>query len=352
MSEEVEKPTVSEIASKGGKARAESMTPEQRSENARAAVKARWEKEKAEGRAIGIPKATHTGELNIGDIVIPCFVLENGTRVISHRGLQRSLGMAVTGSASKTARFIGQFESKVSNGKDLTARVDKPLIFAPPFGRSAFGYEGTVLADICDVILECRKNGNLTGQALRMAEHCEILIRGFAKVGIIALIDEATGYQDVRDKKALQAILDMYLRKEFAAWAKRFPDEFYQEIFRLRGWKWQGMKINRPQCVAQYTKNLIYERLAPGILEELETRNPVTQSGYRKGMHHQLLTDDVGHPALAQHLYAVIGLMRACGNRDWHMFMRLMDRSFPKKGHSIQLDFHDIGLPVDPDSST
>ena len=31
---------------------------------------------------------------------------------------------------------------------------------------------------------------------------------------------------------ALQAILDAYLRKELA-WAKRFPDEFDRQIFRL-----------------------------------------------------------------------------------------------------------------------
>src|SRR5262245_17296535 len=124
------------------------------------------------------------------------------------------------------------------------------------------------------------------------------------RVGIIALVDEVTGYQEVRDREALQAILDRYLRKAFAAWAKRFPDEFYKEIFRLRGWKWRGMEVNRPQCVANYTKDLVYKRLAPGILEELEARNPKNEWGHREARHHQWLTEDVGHPALAQHLYA------------------------------------------------
>jgi hypothetical protein len=156
-----------------------------------------------------------------------------------------------------------------------------------------------------------------------------------AAVGIVALVDEATGYQEVRDKLALQAILDKFLQKEFAAWAKRFPDEFYQQIFRLRGWQWRGMKVNRPQVVAHYTKDIVYSRLAPGILNELESRNLKDEQGKRRARHHQWLTDDVGHPALAQHLYAVVGLMR--GSDSWEDFKRFLDRSYPKREDSAQL---------------
>jgi len=123
----------------------------------------------------------------------------------------------------------------------------------------------------------------------------------------VALVDEATGYQEIRDRLALQAILDRFLRKELAAWAKRFPDEFYQQIFRLRGWNWKGMRVNRPQVVANYTKDFVYERLAPSILKELEARNPKDDGNDRRAKHHQWFTEDVGHPALAQHLYASSG---------------------------------------------
>jgi hypothetical protein len=126
------------------------------------------------------------------------------------------------------------------------------------------------------------------------------------------------------------------LRKEFAAWAKRFPDDFYKEIFRLRGWEWRGMKINRPQCVANYTKDLVYARLTPGVLEELEKRNPKNEKGNREVKHHQWLTEDVGHPALAQHLYGVVGLMRAANS--WDHLIRMADRAYPKRGHNVQLD--------------
>jgi hypothetical protein len=163
----------------------------------------------------------------------------------------------------------------------------------------------------------------------------ETLVRGFATVGIIALIDEATGYQEIRDRQTLQKILDAYLRKEFAAWAKRFPDEFYQELFRLRGWKWKGMSVNRPSYVAYLTKDLVYERLAPHILAELERRNPPTDAGYRKHRHHQLLTEDIGIPALSQHLHTTTAIMR--GSTDWHTFMMTLNRALPKKSGQFAL---------------
>ena len=156
-----------------------------------------------------------------------------------------------------------------------------------------------------------------------------MLTRGLARVGIIALVYEATGYQDQRTKTALRDIFDAFLRKELAAWVQRFPEEFYREIFRLRGWDWKGMKVNRPQVVAYYTVDIVYSRLLPHIMEELESRMPRTESGRRKGKLHQLFSDDVGHPALAQHLYAVITLMRVSDN--WDDFMYLLNKAHPRK---------------------
>jgi hypothetical protein len=160
-----------------------------------------------------------------------------------------------------------------------------------------------------------------------------------ANVGLAALIDEATGFQKDRDRRALQALLDKYLKKEFAAWAKKFPDEFYQEMFRLKGWQWQGMSFNRPQVVGYYTRDIVYAPLAPGIVEELERRNPKDDKGERKGRHHQLLTDDIGHPALAQHLYAVIALMRAAST--WKKLCSLIQSAFPRKGDQLELGIDD-----------
>jgi hypothetical protein len=322
-------PTAAEIGSLGGKARAESLTPEERSEQARRAVESRWEKA---GKSV--LRATHGSAdrpLRIGSLEIPCYVLENGMRVLSGRGMQEALGLG-QGHGAILREFLGKSNLKPFINNDLAMAISDPLRFVRPGrgGKVAVGFEATLLADICEVLLEARKKKVLAKRQLVVAEQCEILTRAFAKVGIIALVDEATGYQEVRDRLALQAILDKFLRKAFAAWAKRFPDEFYQEIFRLRGWTWQGMKVNRPQCVAAYTKDLVYARLAPGILKELEIRNPI-ENGKRKVAMHQWMTEDVGHPALAQHLYATIGLMRLNDDKAWDSFMVMMNRAYPRR---------------------
>lgn len=319
----------------GGHARAKSLTAEERKEIARKAAEARWGNE--------LPRATHRGDLEIGGLQIPCYVLEDGTRVFSKSGLQHGVGMSRSGGRSgdqRIAVFMDALEKKAIEVNDLAARIREPIHFYPMGGgRSAYGYEATILADICDVVFSARKAGALRPNQIHIAERCELLMRGFARVGIVALVDEATGYQEVRDRDALQAILEKYLRKEFATWAKRFPDEFYQHIFRLRKWEWRGMKVNRPQVVATYTKDIVYKRLAPGILKELEAKNP-RKKGKRKVKHHQWLTDDIGHPALERHIYAVLGLMRIADS--WSQLMGLINRAYPIKGDSLQTEMFDL----------
>ncbi len=104
-------------------------------------------------------------------------------------------------------------------------------------------------------------------------------------------------------------------------------------MFRLREWNWSYLK--RPAYVGKLTNDVIYERIAPGLLEELKKRSPVNEQGKRKGTLQQLFTDDVGHPALAQHLHALTSLMSAAGNGDG--FYRLLQRAFPKKNDQLSL---------------
>jgi len=318
--------------SKGGRARASSLDPARRRAIAVKAAKSRWEE----------PKATHTGELHIGEASIQCAVLPDGRRVLSQRGVGRALGRGYGGADWRRADGAGNLPFYVSAktlkpfiSSDLLVLVNQPIQYHHGKGGGlAHGIEASALPQICDVWLKAREAGVLSEPQKVVAQRAEILMRGLAHIGVVALVDEATGYQEVRDRQALQAILDQFLRKELAAWAKRFPDEFYKEIFRLRGWKWSTLK--RPGIVAAYTKDLVYARLAPGVLEELEIRNPLLEKGRRKAKHHQWLSEDVGHPALAQHLHAVIGLMRASGS--WDSFKVLVDRAFPKRGSNLELE--------------
>lgn len=293
-------------------------------------------------RAGGRPKtlkAAHEGQLKVG---IACAVLEDGTRVLSAREVTKALGGKRGGShwlrkkgGTELPVYLSANNLRPFIDSELESALNEPIVYQSKAGSAAYGVKAEYLPRICDVWLKAREARVLRGPQKNIAAKAEILMRAFAHVGITALVDEATGFQAIRDRDALQEILERFLRKELAAWAKRFPDEFYQQLFRLRGWEWKGMKVNRPQVVANYTKDIVYERLVPGILKELEARNPKDEKGRRKHKHHQWLTEDLGHPALAQHLYAVIGLMRA--NNSWKQFKEMLQRAFPKKGETLFL---------------
>jgi hypothetical protein len=293
-----------------------------------------------------LPLATHTGTLTIGNVTLPCAVLPDGTRLLTQKGVFDAIGRTgkSSGTPEGTASALPVFLRSARLSPFITDELrtaSVPIKFRQRTAKNesnALGFRAEILPLTCQVFLEAFAAGALNNKQIHIAEKCRSLVKGFAIVGITALIDEATGYQEIRDRRALQEILDKYLRKEYAAWAKRFPNEFYQQIFRLRGWQWRGMKVNRPSAVANYTKDLIYARLAPGVLAELEKLNPI-EDGRRQVRHHQYLTFDVGHPALQAHLNGVVAIMR--GSTTWEHARRTVQRAYPKINTTLELPFPD-----------
>jgi hypothetical protein len=323
---------------KGGAARRDSLTADQRKEIASKAAKARWEKQNLPVADYGSPDRP----LKLLDTEIPCYVLSDGTRVLTQEGFMSALGRARkakggTGSSTgvdKMPPFLmaGNLKPLIT---DELIRSTAPVNFRLPSGGSAWGYRAELLPQVCNIYLTARDQKILLSAQRHLAAKADMLVRGLAETGIIALVDEATGYQQVRARDALQAFLDRFLRKELAAWVKTFPDEFFQELFRLKRWKWKGTS-KRPGVVGKYINDLIYDRLGPGVLDELKKKNPSDANGRRKAKHFQWLTEDIGNPALAQHLYATIGFMRAEDN--WHTFKERFSRAFPKRGENLALD--------------
>ena len=271
--------------------------------------------------------------LKIGDTEIPCYVLEDGRRVLVQTGmltaLDMSQGTAAKGSkGDRLAKFLGTKGVKPFVHQDLNDVITNPVKFRTPTGSDAYGYEATILPDICDAVLEARNEGKLNYQQKHIAKACEVLVRSFAKVGIIALVDEATGYQYIRAREALEEILEKFISDELLKWTKTFPDEFYENLFRLRGWRYSPFTVKRPALVGKLTNQLVYERLAPGILDELKQKNPKNTKGRRKNRHHQWLTEDIGHPKLREHIASVTTLMKASAR--WDDFRRMINRALPK----------------------
>lgn len=323
----------------GGKARAKSLTPEERSEISRKGALAKAELAK-------LPKATHGSvdhPLKLGDLEIPCYVLDDGRRVLSLGGMVKALGMSI-GSAGKgegdrlfsfvTGKAISTFIPD-----ELMHKMRSPVRFqAPTGGAAATGYEATILPDLCDAVLEARKAGELLHQQTHIAVQCEILIRGLARVGIIALVDEATGYQKDRAKNALAQILEAFVAKELQPYVRTFPPEYYEELFRLRKLDYPPKTSNyRPQYFGLLTNDIVYKRLAPGLLDELKKENAKAE---KKGRLHQRLTVDMGHPKLREHLASTVTVMKL--SSDYPDFIEKMNRIHPRYGESLSLDLDPI----------
>jgi len=287
-----------------------------------------------------ILKAEYGGDkpLKLGEFEIPCYVLENEKRVLVRDRMMKALGMAGGGGKAGSHRlvqFVAAKSIKPFVSKELADRINNPIKFVPLNGGIAYGYEATILADICDTVLAARQAQTLMPQQQHIAQQCEELMRGFAMVGINALVDEATGYQEVRSRNALHEMLEAYISKKLLGWAKTFPDEFYKEIFRLKGWDYYQTQ-KKPLLVGKLTNTIVYEKLPKGVLAELRKKNPKDAKGRRKQKLFQWLTDDIGNPHLKAHLQQVIVLMRISAN--WNKFMSHLNRAFPEGQIELPLD--------------
>jgi hypothetical protein len=327
-------------SAKGGKARAESLTAAERSDIARKAALERWgtkEMQPDHGTLVGV--------LPVGGI--PCAVLPDGTRVISERGMMRALGGKRGGSHWRRRKsadggadlpvYLSARNLRPFIDDDLEAALKSPISHAD--GRLGNWMLATLVPDICNVYLKARDAKSLHKSQEGIATAADLIMRALAHVGIVALVDEVTGYQAHRAKDALSRVLYRFIARELRKWVKTFPDDFYREMFRLRGWNYSDVSSARPQVVAYYTNNVVYDRLAPGVRRRLNELTPRDEKGRLKDKLHQRLSEEVGHPALREHLAACVALMKA--SRTWEGFIRLLDLALPRYGDTLSLPLDD-----------
>ena len=330
-------------AAKGGLARAEKLSQVERSESARKAAEARWGGE--------LPQATHDGPLQIGDAVLAAAVLSNGKRLLSQGTFLQTIGRSRTPKAG-----TGGLSSVDGLPFFLQAEILKPFISeelrvstTPIFfrfkgGRRAVGYDALLLPLVCKVYKDL--HSSLTArlasgderdvaQAKRtynqyrhIIETCNALESGFAKRGIIALVDDATGYRGDQLKDDVLRVIAAYMSPNLLKWTRKFEPEFFEEIYRLHGWEYKPGNAKHPQYTGKFITKFIYEPLPPGVLEEMKTRLPKNESGNRRAKLWQTLSVDTGIPHLDRQIGDILVLMRLSADKDEfvHHFERLFGK--------------------------
>lgn len=325
----------------GGKARAASLTPEERKAIAKKAAGARWDGT--------LPVASHEGDFPIGDALLSCANLPDGKRIITQATFLRALGRsrspkAGTGVLSTVDELPFFLQANVIKPfiPEELALSTRPIFYKTKQGRKGVGYDATLLPKVAEVYLrfrdECLRNGgDVPKKMAHVVKASDILIRGLAHIGIIALVDEATGFQKDRAKYELAKILEAFVAKELQPWVKTFPTDFYENMFRLRGLRYPADGIKRPQYFGHLTNDVIYRRLAPGVLKDLKKKALRGESGKPKHKLHQRLTPDFGHPKLRELVVSVTTVMKL-SNR-WHDFKYKLDRVHPAYGETMLLPF-------------
>jgi hypothetical protein len=171
-------------------------------------------------------------------------------------------------------------------------------------------------------------------QQEHIVAQCQILARGLMRIGIIALVDEATGYQKDRARDALAKILEAFVAKELQPWVKTFDSDYYEHMFRLRGLPYPPETGNlRPQYFGKLTTDIVYRRLAPGVLEALKGE---AKKSDKKGKLFQHLTAGYGRQELLKHLGSVVTLMKL--SIGWPDFIQRLNQISPRYGDTIPMD--------------
>lgn len=293
------------------------------------------------GKSRWLPKATHQGVLKIMGKELPCVVLDDGRRIIAQTSVFKAFDRPQRGLRSEEARqlAIPSFLDAKNLRPFLTDEIQSQITlinYITDKGVMATGYSAETIPIVCDIYLSAKKEGILTVSQGQIAELSEALIKSLSRVGIIGLVDEATGYQQIRPRDALEAYLNKVLSKELAVWCKRFPDQYYSNIYKIRGWPEFSTSKNKFSCVGNYTNDLIYSRIGKDVLEELKSRTPDTN----KAKLHQWLTLDIGHPLLSKHMSEIIMLQKLAiaQGYGWKRFIDMVDLVLPKKINALETE--------------
>jgi hypothetical protein len=259
-------------------------------------------------------KSQYAGIIKVGNTELPCYVLDNGDRVLSTRGIMKSLGRTWRGrkySGTELPVFIEANNLKPFIDED-SREVLTPIFFRTDTGSFAEGFKAEILPLVCETYLKANDENALTESQKKVARNCEVLIRAFARVGIIALIDEATGYQFDRKYDALRVLLQHYIAEGIQKWTKRFPDKFFEELDRL----YENPKTtsrSRPQYYGKFINAYVYEPIENGYVKEELNKLNITDDNKRKAKFHQWLSD-FGVNQLQLQIGRVMGLLEVSPN--------------------------------------
>ncbi|MGC4028672.1 MAG: P63C domain-containing protein [Steroidobacteraceae bacterium] len=271
----------------------------------------------------GVPKATHWGELNIGGRDIPCYVLNTGDRVFSLKGLV--VGLIGT-EGGQLAEYLKVRALQPHLPPDLIPAGDGSISALFRFDAGGSGvaqyaqgikverFNDLLRAYASALVDHALSAGDsskiaLTERQLGIAQTAIKFLQATSDVGLVALVDEATGYQYERAEDALRLKLKLYLEEDMRKWERTFPEELWTEFRRLTNWK--GTIHQRPKYWGKLVMELIYGYLDADVAKWLKDNAPKPMKGQN---YHQWLSSQYGLKKLTEHIWLVVGMASGCNS--------------------------------------
>lgn len=287
------------------------------------------------------PFAKYEGELNMGGVLVDVYVLDTEDRVLSQRGAVKALTgvdtgkldeylgakglqpfLAQAGEAAEKRRLKepstlilkkktageNQGVEGVNTLKNKQKTAGENCSFFVPGPGWAYGITAERFEGILTAYVAALNAGALTTDRQReIAMRCAVMSTAYLRAGLIAAIDEATGYQYIRASDALQIKIHAFISDEYREWQKLFPDQLWEQFGRLC--RWNGALHSRPKWWGHLVNETIYDTLDPDVAKYLRENKPKPDSGVK---YHQWLTGDFGAKALVTHIHQIIGIAKGC----------------------------------------
>ncbi len=324
-------------------ARNDALSPEQRSAISRKAALVKHGK--------GMAKAVAEGTLKLGEsTLLQCAVLDDShnTRVFTQEGFLTTIGRAGKAKGGQGAAVDGK--PAFLRAKNLLPFISSDLIASttpiefvplrsPGYQGRAFGYRADLLPKVCWVYHDALMANKLLPSQIHIGETCSTLLKALTNHAIEDLVDQATGFEDLKKMAAIYKILDKCISPDKLQYVKMFDIDFYRQIYRLNGWRFDPESNARPSVIGKWT-NDIYDRIAPGFGDAVRSRVKRNEKGRPTEKMTQYMTPDDGKRRLREMQEAVKALMRV--SRTWAEFMALLDLAYPRFEPIPLLPFDDL----------
>lgn len=271
----------------------------------------------------------YKGEILIDDICIPCAVLSNEKRVLFQRDF---LGILTGNKKGGLDRYLSASNLQDFLSDRLRNKKSNQIFLSFKYGRhTAYGLNSEDVIEILEMYLKARDAGKLLKNQEHLAIKAEKIMRIFAKVGLVALIDEATGYQEYRKKDALRLLVESYIREDARKWTKEFSDDFFKGLDKI--YRLNTEPRTRPKFYGKFINKYIYDPIEKGvILKELKILKGIDKN---KRLH-QFLTDDKGLKVLNNRITRVTTLLDISSTLE--DFNRFYEKSEYKQEHFEFID--------------